>query len=110
MYGDFGRYIFQAAATKFVGADMVNLYHYAMQFIRDELGYNDTLFNRYDSSLQSYSYDRNNVKKTERIGKKYQWIALFNVLARLSDEYPFDNWGEESSLFLGAWQLYIRDF
>jgi len=110
MYGDFGRYVFQSAATKFVGADMVNLYHYAMQFIRDELCYSDTLFSRYDSSLQSYSYDRNNVKKIERIGKKYQWIALFNILARLSDEYPLDNWDEESSLYLGAWQLYIRDF
>ena len=41
MYGDFGRYTFQSALNRFKNVDIENLYHYALQYIRDELGYSD---------------------------------------------------------------------
>ncbi len=57
-----------------VKRDIVNLYHYAMQFIFDELGYSDEQLGWYDSKGRDFSYSRHTVKKVERIGKKYQWI------------------------------------
>lgn len=110
MYGDFGRYVFQSAVTDFDGINLDNLYHYAMQFIRDELGYDDKLFGNYDTSSRHHYYDRHETKKTERIGKKYQWIAMYNILARISDTHLLKHWHEEPYQFEGAWEPYIRDF
>lgn len=111
MYGDFGRYVFQAALSQFDGIDIVNLYHYAMQFVLDELGYSDEQFGEYDSMTRSFTYNRHTVKKVERIGKKYQWIALHNILARVSDKYLVgDRAWEEPHLYEGAWEPYVRDF
>lgn len=79
MYGDFGRYIFQAALEKFEAVDVVNMYHYAMQYIRDTLGYSDQLFSDYERLRVQRNYSRHENKKIERIGKKYQWIAFYNL-------------------------------
>ncbi len=110
LYGDFGRYTFQAALDDFDGVDIVNLYHYAMQFIRDELGYTDDLFGDYDCRSHNNYYSRHDVRKIERIGKKYQWIVFYNFLARVSDKYKIKNWGAESTQYEGAWEPYVRDF
>lgn len=109
MYGDFGRYTFQSALSSFENVDIVNLYHYAMQFIRDDLGYSDELFGNYDSMRRGYS--RHDSKKTERIGKKYQWIAFYNILARVSDHHQIkDSWSEQRTPYKGSWEPYVRDF
>lgn len=110
LYGDFGRYTFQAALADFEGMDIVNLYHYAMQFIRDELGYDDALLGTYDCMPRHYNYNRHETRKVERIGKKYQWIALYNILARVSDKNLIKKWDMEPSGYEGAWEPYIRDF
>lgn len=110
VYGDFGRYTFQAAVSDFNDVDMSNLYHYAMQFIQNELGYKDTLFGNYDKFLSSINYNRHDVKKIERIGKKYQWIAMYNILARLSDTHLLKSWQHKQYPFVGAWDPYVRDF
>ena len=109
MYGDFGRYTFQSALETFEDVDVVNLYHYAMQFIRDELGYDERLGEQ-DASSRYYSYSRHDTKKVERIGKKYQWIAFYNILARISDSHCVKEWNEPSRLFEGPWDPYVRDF
>lgn len=109
LYGDFGRYIFQSALEHFDGVDIVNLYHYAIQFIRDELGY-DKRLSDYDRSSRRYRYNRQDTKKVERIGKKYQWIAFYNILARVSDTYLLKDWEVESYPFEGPWEPYVRDF
>lgn len=96
-YGDFGRYVFQAAVTEFGDVDMDNLYHYAMQFIRDELGYDDELLGSYDTSHRHLYYSRHQTRKVERIGKKYQWIAMYNILARISDKSLLTRWRDEAS-------------
>lgn len=108
MYGDFGRYTFQSALESFESVDIVNLYHYAIQFIRDELHYSDELFGRYDCFRRSYN--RHETKKIERIGKKYQWIALYNILARVSDRHLLKAWSEPPYPYKGAWDPYVRDF
>ena len=109
MYGDFGRYTFQATLNSFENVDILNLYHYAMQFIRDELGYSKLLGDQ-DSLSRYYRYSRHDTKKVERIGKKYQWIAFYNILARISDHYRIKKWDEPSQIYEGPWEPYVRDF
>lgn len=109
LYGDFGRYTFQSALEHFEDVDIVNLYHYAMQYIRDELGYDKELSD-YDGLPRYHRYDRHDTRKVERIGKKYQWIALYNILARVSDTHLVRNWGGEPYPFEGPWEPYVRDF
>ena len=48
-------------------------------------------------------------KKIERIGKKYQWIALNEILARLSDNYNYSGYDDTDSItgYRGSWQLYL---
>lgn len=110
MYGDFGRYVFQAALDDFDGVDIANLYHYAMQYIRDTLGYSDELFADYDASAGAAYYSRHQTKKVERIGKKYQWIAFYNILARISDQHSLKDWDDRLHAYEGAWEPYVRDF
>lgn len=73
-----------------------------------ELGWSVERFGDFDIYLNSHYRDSS---KPERIGKKYQWIALYEILARLSDNYEyFDEWDEEKHKYEGPWQLtYIRN-
>lgn len=112
MYGDFGRYVFQSALRNFK-VDDYKIFNYAMYYIINELGYQGELFDDYDGFVNRFSYDRHRVVKIERIGKKYQWIAMYNILARISDYYPMKSWfskEEESMSYDGPWEPYVRDF
>lgn len=112
MYGDFGRYVFQSALRNFE-VDEYKIFNYAMYYIINELGYRGKLFDDYDSFVNGFSYDRHRVVKIERIGKKYQWIAMYNILARISDYYSMKSWfsmEEESIPYDGPWEPYVRDF
>lgn len=43
--------------------------------------------------------------RTERIGKKYQWIALHEILARLADNYLIkQSWSDKEKLYEGTWK------
>lgn len=58
------------------------------------LGWTKALF-PYDTSRGD---ERTRSERTERIGKKYQWIAYHELLARLADNYWIaDQWDETSS-------------
>ena len=115
-FGDFGKYIFRAAIKRFENSNeaaIENMRHYAMQFIRDSLKYRNDYFNEYDSARGRASYLRHDSKKIERIGKKYQWIALHRILALLADSSKVESeieYGIYDRLYSGAWNLYIRDF
>ena len=92
LYGDFGRYTFQAALD--IWDDNIELIsNYAIKLIFDEIGYNATLFKKFDGKTSSSLRLSN---KIERIGKKYQWIAMYRVAAILADNHygePYDtNW------------------
>ncbi len=109
MYGDFGRYTFQSSLRNFkIGKDFSKIFKYAYQHIID-LGYDNKLFTDYDIKIGTGRGRRGNI---ERIGKKYQWITMYHVLALVSDNYDFN---EEYSdykrdKYLGSWNPYVRDF
>lgn len=106
--GDFGQYVFQYAIQEFQNTDTWNTYLYAMNYIINVLGYNDAL-DRYDSYLAYH--DRHDVKKVERIGKKYQWIAFYNALAKIADHHQVGGkWGEDLHEYRGPWKPFVRDF
>lgn len=70
-----------------------------------ELGWSPELFGNFDSSISRHGRDSH---KPERFGKKYQWIALFELLARLTDNFTYHDWGDART-YDGAWQLLLRD-
>ena len=95
----------------FKKVDTANIYYYALRFIFENLGYCSKYFGEYDSHRAGF--DRHHVKKIERIGKKYQWIAMYNILARLSDKYKLKgwDWNDKTDCFYeGPWEPYVRDF
>ena len=111
-YGDFGRYVYEAALNDF-DVDHSLVFNYSMFYIINHLGYKDELFGEYDAYLQSFNYDRHNSGKVERIGKKYQWIAMHHVLARIADhctkKHQFSSDIEQQD-YCGPWEPYVRDF
>lgn len=77
-----------------------------------ELGYDIESHYEFDSLVDRFnSYGHE--KKIERIGKKYQWIALHEIIALLADNYYFkeDEWSskEKRGFFQGPWQQHLRD-
>lgn len=107
-YGDFGRYTFQAAFDDW-NVDYNGLSNYAIERIF-ELGYNPKLFSSFDSEQGS---GRGSGHK-ERIGKKYQWIVFYELLARVSDQCLMTDetsWSKpkKSIAYDGPWNPYVRD-
>ena len=73
-----------------------------------ELGWTTELFGRFDRSVNRHHTRESG--KPERIGKKYQWIAYHEFLARISDNFEFkgDTWDTSSKAgYLGPWQLIV---
>jgi len=72
-----------------------------------QLGWTPELFHRFDSNTNERGRSAN---KSERIGKKYQWIALHEILARLADNYAYKRgWGDYYYTYQGPWDIYKRD-
>ncbi|HYT46540.1 MAG TPA: hypothetical protein VEP90_29705, partial [Methylomirabilota bacterium] len=76
-----------------------------------QLGWHPEKHGHYDKLITQYgpvSRDRN---RNERIGKKYQWISLHELLARVADTFSLgdDYDGKEPQQYEGPWQLSIRD-
>ncbi len=110
-YGDFGRYVFQSKFHYWKEViDIHDLKNIAIKLIF-ELGYDYKIHGEYDILEQNKHWDRH-YQKTERIGKKYQWIALYKLLAYVSDNFKLnDIWFNEKSHFLrGPWEIYARNF
>ena len=75
-----------------------------------ELGWTAELFGDFEKNC-CRDYDRHN-HRLERIGKKYQWIAFRELLARMADNLAFngDSWEEKDvPLYEWAAQIGIRD-
>ncbi len=111
-YGDFGRYIFERALSSFeIDHDMV--FKYSISFILNNLGYTNALFGEYDLIVNENNFSRFNNPKIERIGKKYQWIAMNHILARVADHNrKFDIYSLHKKFdeYTGPWDPFIRDF
>ncbi len=77
-----------------------------------DLGWTVDRFGAFDRDVNGQGYERSG-PKPERIGKKYQWLAWHEILARLSDnfEYNGDRWNSElrERRYDGPWQTHARD-
>ncbi len=72
-----------------------------------ELGWKKDLFEDFERTYSS-NYGRG-TSTIERVGKKYQWIALYGLLARMSDNlYWANKYGGENE-YEGPWQIWKRD-
>lgn len=125
-YGDFGRYTMEVEVRHFSEVplvesrqpehdtpmfDSMTARRWILQRVA-ELGWTPERFKNHDQSLphgrQSDAIER---RRAERIGKKYQWIALRELLGYLSDHYRMlPEWGSQALRFVGTWQLCARDF
>jgi hypothetical protein len=110
-YGDFGRYVFQLAFSNWDNLSPVDLKNIAIQRIFD-LGYDKQKHDIFDSNLP---YNGRSPPTIERIGKKYQWVAMHELMAQVADNYkmhdPSANWqGKKYIFFEGPWEPYVRDF
>jgi hypothetical protein len=108
-YGDFGRYTWESAFD-FWNVDANRLSNYAVKTIFKEYGYDFSLHGSFDNSVSSYDRQQSQV---ERIGKKYQWIAFFNLLARVADNCEvkrnvYDE-ANRNAKYAGSFEPYVRD-
>jgi hypothetical protein len=108
-YGDFGRYTFESALRSW-DVNTNQLSNLALEWIFEKYGYDVEKHGEYDRDTNSYDRRASTI---ERIGKKYQWIALHEMVARVSDNfkkyerYSFNNDKEEP--YEGPWEPTIRD-
>jgi len=75
-----------------------------------ELGYDSTVHGEYDGSGGRFNSRHKNL--VERIGKKYQWIALHELVAAIADNFPLGHgYGKQRKYHIlkGPWQLSLRD-
>jgi hypothetical protein len=100
-YGDFGRYVFGYAFSDF-DVDEALLSNYAVDLIF-KMGYDPELFTKFDNQQPSGRGSGH----MERIGKKYQWIVLHELLARVSDHcrlFESGHFPEDGTLtYEGPW-------
>ena len=111
MYGDFGRYTFESAFRDWkVNPQLLS--NLAVKWIIEEYGYDVEKHGEFDRRMKSHNYDRHYVME-ERIGKKYQWIAFYDLLARVSDNFPCyeDTYSREAKVrhYDGPWDPCVRD-
>ncbi len=73
-----------------------------------KFGWKEELFGDFEREIKSISRHEHEI---ERIGKKYQWIALHEVLARLLDNYEYKDGRSRSEIskYIGAFQFSVRD-
>ena len=67
----------------------------------EQLGWSIELFKNVDKSIANeHFYPRigSEAKKIERYGKKYSWIAFFEMYGLLHDQGKMENWRERTSL------------
>ncbi|MED3899849.1 AVAST type 2 anti-phage system protein Avs2 [Priestia megaterium] len=112
MYGDFGRYVFQSALREFKDLDVQELSNIATKRIF-ELGYDVKKHGKFDRYYSGVKRDSRSTRKSERIGKKYQWLAFYEVMAKVTDKFTmYDNYSFEDQViipFTGPWKPYVRD-
>ncbi|WP_094549827.1 hypothetical protein [Petroclostridium xylanilyticum] len=110
-YGDFGRYTFQSYFKSWKQLHPIDLMNIAIKRIFD-LGYDVEKHGKYDWELERRIYSTD-FESNERIGKKYQWIALHELAAQVSDNYTMVapwSWRNREQIFCpGSFEPCIRD-
>ncbi len=109
-FGDFGRYIVQPAIQNFDVSDEEELRDLVDRVIFTrvlDLGWTPEQFTNIERR-----WSRSRDDPVERYGKKYQWIAFYEVLGRLADNFQLkERWIDEPEPFpyMHAAQLVYRD-
>ena len=97
-HGDFGNYVVSSTLREFEIQDEEGLFELAQRAIFGrvlELGWRPEVFKDADNRLRSGSRMDHAV---ERIGKKYQWIAFYELLGQFTDHLPIGRrWTEDPS-------------
>lgn len=109
-YGDFGRYTFQSYFSNWNGLNYNDLKNIAIKKIFD-MGYDVEKHGKYDRRIDGARF-RNDSR--ERIGKKYQWIALYELAAQVADHYKMkthiDCYGEKEEIYCkGSFEPNLRN-
>jgi len=75
-----------------------------------DMGWSVEKFGSFDRNMKSLGYSRMG-DQPERIGKKYQWIAFYEFLARVADNFVYreSGFGDEAGNYEGPWQINRRD-
>ena len=107
-YGDFGRYIFQSALSNWE-IDAEHLSNLAIKLIIDKYGYREEKHGTFDKGIGS-GRGRSTIPH-ERIGKKYQWMALHELLAIVADNFLKleSPWSDNAVEYEGPWNPFVRD-
>jgi hypothetical protein len=127
-YGDFGRYVMGSKLSYFTTIPLTHIecagsmerrkhsrfsHKKARRWILQRvhtLGWRPDRFGDYERGISQFSNGRQRAT-IERISKKYQWIALHELLAYLADTYVMTHaWLDEPSAYAGPWEIYARDF
>ena len=107
-YGDFGRYTFQSYFQDWKDLRADDLMRIAIKDIFQR-GYDGQKHGQFDYHTDDYA--RIQTYKVERIGKKYQWQALYKLAAQVSDQFQRENEATgELEYNTGAYEPRLRDF
>lgn len=121
--GDFGRYVIEPAMHRFTQHPLrsaVPPKSKRIMFSADwgqrwifhrviSLGWNPHYFAEFDQRVNYWSASRTE-HKPERFGKKYQWIAFHELVARVADNFHLVNHYEgDPETYEGPWQFWTRD-
>lgn len=81
----------------------------AIKLIIDKYGYREDKHGAFDQKIGS-GRGRSTVPN-ERIGKKYQWLALHELLARVADNFKKieHSWSDNVVNYEGTWEPTVRD-
>ena len=76
-----------------------------------EIGWTEELFSQFDGSYPVRNGRGRDNQEIERVGKKYQWLAFHELLARLSDNVHWVDRDDdpENRSYNGPWQIHQRD-
>lgn len=73
-----------------------------------KLGWKEELFAQFERTYCEYPRIPG-FRNIERIGKKYEWIAFYTLLARISEQYYWNGiFDEDGKEFYGIWQCHLR--
>lgn len=91
------------------GFDLRLLQRYILWRVFD-LGWTSERFAKFDRfGVRNFNGD---LTKSERIGKKYQWIAYHEILALVADHFQFKEdfqTDPDNYIYQGPWQYYLRE-
>ena len=121
--GDFGRYVIESAMHHFTlyrldstlpSQEQRTMFSatWAQRWVFQRvisLGWTTERFAEFDHRVNYWSASRTE-HKPERFGKKYQWIAFHELIARISDNFHvMPTYSGERITYEGPWQLLGRD-